>query len=169
MRKYPTQRFDIASVCFWRVCLRCMLRSGCCRARLARGKANLPSWCRPTMRIRQGSDHGRRLFRQGLATGISAGINRTNLLLNGRVTGFLGIQHDGELGIESIRCIETRSAVRLGRPPFWWTVTCARTPTALPADIESVTILKDIRSDRPLRSAGSERRGADHDHTAALS
>ena len=26
------------------------------------------------------------------------GINRTNLL-NGRVTGFLGIQHDGELGI----------------------------------------------------------------------
>ena len=98
------------------------------------------------------------------------GINRTNLL-NGRVTGFLGIQHDGELGIESnsmyirgLRSISSDSRHSGGR------LRAQGRQPHLPGRHRIGYDPQRRRGDRPLRSAGSERRGADHDqarpHTA---
>lgn len=74
------------------------------------------------------------------------GINRTNLL-NGRVTGFLGIQNDGELGIEanSIYIRGLRSISSDSRQAAILVDGYVRKDAnrISPADIESITILKD--------------------------
>ena len=74
------------------------------------------------------------------------GINRTNLL-NGRVTGFLGIQHDGELGIESnsmyIRGLRSISSDSRQAAILVDGYVRKDANRISPADIESVTILKD--------------------------
>lgn len=74
------------------------------------------------------------------------GINRTNLL-NGRVTGFLGIQNDGELGIETnsiyirgLRSISSSSQEALILVDGYVRKDANRIS---PSDIESITILKD--------------------------
>lgn len=74
------------------------------------------------------------------------GINRTNLL-NGRVTGFLSIQSDGELGIEanSMYIRGLRSLASGSRQAAVLVDGYVRKDAnrISPADIESVTILKD--------------------------
>lgn len=73
------------------------------------------------------------------------GINRTNLL-NGRVTGFLGIQHDGELGIESnsmyIRGLRSISSDSRQAAILVDGYVRKDANRISPADIESVTILR---------------------------
>lgn len=74
------------------------------------------------------------------------GINRMNQL-NGRVTGFLGIQSDGELGFETnamyirgLRSISATSREALVLVDGYVRKDASR---ILPSDIESITILKD--------------------------
>lgn len=101
------------------------------------------------------------------------GINRTNLL-NGRVTGFLGIQHDGEPGHRiqfDVYPGTPEHLVRLpaGRHSGGRLRAQGRQPH-LPGRHRIGYDPQRRRGDRPLRPAGSERRGADHDqarpHTA---
>lgn len=74
------------------------------------------------------------------------GVNRTNLL-NGRVTGFLGIQSDGSLGIETneiyIRGLHSLSSSSQQALILVDGYVRKDANKILPSDIESITILKD--------------------------
>lgn len=82
----------------------------------------------------------------GWQLGHLPGINRTNLL-NGRVTGFLGIQNDGELGIEAnsmyIRGLRSISSDSRQAAILVDGYVRKDANRISPADIESITILKD--------------------------
>ena len=90
------------------------------------------------------------------------------------MTGFLGIQHDGELGIESnsmyIRGLRSISSDSRQAAILVDGYVRKDANRISPADIESVTILKDAAATALYGLRGSERRGADHDqarpHTA---
>ena len=150
----------------------CSAGSGCRRARLARGKSEhrhgvaLPC-------VRQGSDHGRRLFRRGLATGISARNkpDQPAQRASDRISGHPARRRAGHRIQFDVYPGTPEHLVRLpaGRHSGGRLRAQGRQPH-LPGRHRIGYDPQRRRGDRPLRSAGSERRGADHDqarpHTA---